>query len=44
MKKQAMDFSNIEKAIITVKVQKVLIDSDVARIYGVETKRVNEAI
>ena len=46
MKKQigAIDFSNIEKTIVTVKGQKVLIDSDVARIYGVETKRVNEAI
>jgi len=40
----AMDFSNIEKSIVSVKGQKVLIDSDVARIYGVETKRVNEAI
>ena len=44
MKKQAMDFSNIEKSIVLVKGQKVLIDNDVARIYGVETKRVNEAI
>ena len=44
MKKQTMDFSNIEKAIVTVKRQKVLIDNDVAMIYGVETKRVNEAI
>jgi len=46
MKKQtrAVDFSGIEKAIITVKGQNVIIDSDVARIYGVETKRVNEAI
>jgi phage regulator Rha-like protein len=46
MKKQtgAMDFSEIEKAIVTVKAQKVIIDSDVARIYGVETKRVNEAV
>jgi hypothetical protein len=46
MKKQvrAIAFSGIEKAIITVKGQNVIIDSDVARIYGVETKRVNEAI
>ena len=46
MKKQtrAVDFSGIEKAIITVKGQNVIIDSDVARIYDVETKRVNEAI
>ena len=46
MKKQvkAIAFSGIEKAIISIKGQNVIIDSDVARIYGVETKRVNEAI
>ena len=46
MKKQrgAIDFSGIEKAIITVKGQNVIIDSDVARIYGVETREVNQAI
>jgi hypothetical protein len=44
MKKQAMDFSDIEKAIVTVKGQKVIIDSDVAKIYGVETREVNQAI
>ena len=44
MKKQAMDFSNIEKAIVSVKGQKVLIDSDVANIYGVLTKEVNQAV
>jgi predicted Ser/Thr protein kinase len=39
MKKQrgAIDFSSIERAIVTVKGQNVIIDSDVARIYGVET-------
>jgi phage regulator Rha-like protein len=46
MKKQrgAIDFSGIERAIITVKGQNVIIDSDVARIYGVETREVNQAI
>jgi hypothetical protein len=44
MKKQAMDFSGIEKAIVTVKGQNVLIDSDVANIYGVLTKEVNQAV
>jgi len=39
-----MDFSNIEKAIITVKGQNVIIDSDVACIYGVLTKEVNQAV
>lgn len=35
---------NIEDKIITVREQQVLLDSDVAEMYGVETKRVNEAI
>jgi len=39
-----MDFSNIEKAIVSVKGQNVLIDSDVASIYGVLTKEVNQAV
>jgi hypothetical protein len=46
MKKQigAIDFSGIEKAIVSVKGQNVLIDSDVASIYGVLTKEVNQAV
>ena len=46
MKKQrgAIDFSGIEKVIVKVKGQNVIIDSDVARIYGVETREVNQAI
>jgi hypothetical protein len=46
MKKQigVIDFSDIEKAIVSVKGQKVLIDSDVASIYGVLTKEVNQAV
>jgi len=46
MKKQigAIDFSDIEKAIVSIKGQKVLIDSDVASIYGVLTKEVNQAV
>ncbi|MCL1836702.1 MAG: ORF6N domain-containing protein [Treponema sp.] len=46
MKKQiaAIDFSGIEKAIVNIKGQNVIIDSDVARIYGVETREVNQAI
>jgi len=39
-----IDFSGIEKVIITVKGQNVIIDSDVARIYNVETKEVNQAV
>jgi len=40
----AIDFSDIEKAIVSIKEQKVLIDSDVASIYGVLTKEVNQAV
>ena len=39
-----IDFSGIEKVIIMVKGQNVIIDSDVAIIYGVETREVNQAI
>lgn len=35
---------NLKEFIIEIKGQSVLIDSDVANIYGVETKRVNEAV
>ena len=34
----------IENLIIEIRGKKVLLDSDVAKIYGVETKRVNEAV
>ena len=46
MKKQirALDFSGIEKFIVSVKGQNVIVDSDVASIYGVETREVNQVI
>ena len=34
----------IEKRLIEIRGQKVLLDSDVAELYGVETKRINEAV
>ena len=37
-------FDTVEQVIITLRGEKVIIDSDVAMLYGVETKRVNEAI
>ncbi len=37
-------FENIEKLIIELKDQKVIVDKDVAEIYGVETKRINDAV
>lgn len=37
-------YQNIESKLIPIREQRVLIDKDVADIYGVETKRVNEAV
>jgi len=37
-------FENIEDRIVEIRGQKVLVDADVAEIYGVETKRINEAV
>lgn len=34
----------IEKRLIVLRNQKVMLDRDVAYVYGVETKRVNEAV
>ena len=39
-----IDFSGIEKAIVSVKGQNVIIDCDVARIYGTETREINKAV
>ena len=35
---------NLKDMIIEIREQSVLLDSDVARLYGVETKRINEAV
>ena len=37
-------FENLQDRIIEIRGQKVLLDVDVAEIYGVETKRINEAV
>jgi hypothetical protein len=34
----------IQSRIVDIRGERVLLDSDVARIYGVDTKRVNEAV
>ncbi|MBP5650184.1 MAG: ORF6N domain-containing protein [Bacteroidales bacterium] len=34
----------VEKKIITLRNQQVILDADVAELYGVETKRINEAV
>ena len=44
MDKNIVKFSDVEKAVVAVRGQQVILDSDVAALYGVETKRVNEAV
>lgn len=36
--------TKIEKMIFVIRGQKVMLDSDLAKLYGVETKRLNEAV
>ena len=40
----SIETQEIETRLIELRGQKVLIDRDVAELYGVETKRVNEAV
>jgi hypothetical protein len=40
---ETVKFNEVESKIIDLRGQKVILDSDVAVLYGVETKRVNEA-
>ena len=44
MKEDVIRFSDVEDCILTLRQQSVLLDCDVAILYGVETKRVNEAV
>ena len=37
-------FNEVERKIMTIRNTKVMLDCDVAALYGVETKRVNEAV
>ena len=41
---EIMKFENLQDRIIELRGQSVLLDADVAEIYGVETKRINEAV
>lgn len=41
---QVIKYDQVQDKIIDVRNQKVIIDADVAELYGVETKRVNEAV
>ncbi len=41
---EIIKFENIESKIIIIRDKKVMLDKDVAVVYGVETKRINEAV
>jgi len=41
---ELIEFDDISDKIITIRDEMVILDSDVAELYGVETKRVNEAV
>jgi hypothetical protein len=41
---EVVKFNQVEEKIIAVRNQQVILDSDVATLYGVETKRINEAV
>jgi hypothetical protein len=41
---EIVNFDTVKDVIITVHDQQVIADSDVAKLYGVETKRINEAV
>ena len=42
--KSPISIENLQASILVIRGNKVLLDSDVAKIYGVETKRINEAV
>jgi hypothetical protein len=42
--KNPISIENLQSAIIEIRGIKALLDSDVARIYGVETKRINRGL
>lgn len=44
MNTNIVNFHSVEDKIIVLRGQNVLLDSDVAKLYGVETKRINEAV
>ncbi|MCD8179733.1 MAG: ORF6N domain-containing protein [Tannerellaceae bacterium] len=44
MESPDLAFQNVESKIIVLREQNIILDHDVAQLYGVETKRVNEAV
>ena len=41
---QVIKYDQVQDKIIDIRDQNVIIDADVAELYGVETKRINEAV
>ena len=41
---QVIKQDQVQEKIINIRNQKVIVDVDVAKLYGVETKRINEAV
>ena len=41
---QLVTYDQVKSKIIEIRNQKVILDSDVAELYNVETKRINEAV
>ena len=41
---RAISYSDVQQRIVSIRDQSVIIDADVAALYGVETRRVNEAV
>lgn len=39
-----VNFKDVEKVLLELRGQRVILDSDVARLYGVNTMRINEAV
>ena len=40
----SISFEEVEKRVLTVQGQQVLLDKDVAELYGVETREINQAV
>ena len=43
-RQQAIDIAAVQSRMLTIRNQQVLLDRDVAALYGVETKEINQAI
>jgi hypothetical protein len=41
---EMIKFSEVENKVLTIRNQQVILDSDVAALYGVQTKEINQAV